>query len=161
MYQLTTIVFSIICLIQLASHPGLIFGNTYIFDTSVYSVLVFIMSAATNLLATALIAWRAWQFRRNLSQHLQLVSGRRWLGKLMVLLVESGALYLCIMVCSYIDFMAYFRLIVDKVLYIVCMTRFDPTASVQPNAVPLLMILSLPQISVRLYCDPRLLPNNS
>ena len=99
MYRLTIIVFSIICLIRLASHPGLIFGNTYIFDTSVYSVLVFIMSAATNLLATALIAWRAWEYRRNLSQHLQLVSGRRWLGKLMVLLVESGALYLCIMVC--------------------------------------------------------------
>ncbi|KAF8634720.1 hypothetical protein AX15_000736 [Amanita polypyramis BW_CC] len=68
----------------------------------------FTLSYATNLICTCLIFLRAWSFRNSMRKHLGSAKLDTQAGKIMVLLVESGLLYLTIYVitswpCPYYD----------------------------------------------------------
>jgi len=51
------------------------------------------LSLGTNFFATALIAWKTWVFRKNITQHIGESDGRMRVEKVLSLLVESGVLY--------------------------------------------------------------------
>ncbi|KZV60235.1 hypothetical protein PENSPDRAFT_620180 [Peniophora sp. CONT] len=52
------------------------------------------LSLGTNFFATLAIAWKAWVFRRNISDNLGESSSRMRVEKVLAMLVETGALYL-------------------------------------------------------------------
>ncbi|ETW83470.1 hypothetical protein HETIRDRAFT_458772 [Heterobasidion irregulare TC 32-1] len=61
-------------------------------------------SMATNAAATVLIAWRAWMHRRYLKEMLGASTGKTRVQKVLVLLVESGAIYLAVWISQIYNF---------------------------------------------------------
>ncbi|KAI0319949.1 hypothetical protein OF83DRAFT_1169742, partial [Amylostereum chailletii] len=69
------------------------------------SVASLCLSLATNLWSTALIAYKAWHYRRNISAYLQRGDRKSMVEKLLALLLESGAIYSCIQFAWVVSFM--------------------------------------------------------
>nr|VWO96162.1 Ketoreductase CTB6 (EC (Cercosporin toxin biosynthesis cluster protein 6) [Ganoderma boninense] len=67
---------------------GVLFGRE-----SIEGSLAYAFSLATNLLATLLVAYKAWRSRRRLGRYLVAKVGGSQVEKLMALLVESGLIY--------------------------------------------------------------------
>ncbi|KAI0258519.1 hypothetical protein BC834DRAFT_65865 [Gloeopeniophorella convolvens] len=55
----------------------------------------------TNVLSTALIGWKAWEYRRTMGRHLQEGSPSGRVGKVLGLLIESGLVY-CLLWMFYV-----------------------------------------------------------
>ncbi|KAI0690136.1 hypothetical protein C8T65DRAFT_730903 [Cerioporus squamosus] len=68
------------------------------FSGSAYGVLAGLSSLLTNIAATSLIAYRAWEHRRIIMSHLKGFSPRTQVERTLALLVESGLLYCAIWV---------------------------------------------------------------
>ncbi|PIL28049.1 hypothetical protein GSI_09801 [Ganoderma sinense ZZ0214-1] len=66
---------------------GVLFGGEH------YGSAAYALSLATNLLATLLVACKAWQSRRRLGAYLAAKIGGSQVEKLLALLVESGVVY--------------------------------------------------------------------
>ncbi|KAF9449449.1 hypothetical protein P691DRAFT_667446 [Macrolepiota fuliginosa MF-IS2] len=56
----------------------------------------FSLSYATNIICTTFIMYKAWMYRRSMSQYLGSARRRTQVEKIMTLLVESGAIYLAL-----------------------------------------------------------------
>ncbi|PIL25996.1 hypothetical protein GSI_11750 [Ganoderma sinense ZZ0214-1] len=67
--------------------PGTLFEGLQI------GVAACVLSLSTNLLATALVAYKAWESRRRLRGYLIAKAGGSQVEKFLALLVESGAIY--------------------------------------------------------------------
>ncbi|KAI0319941.1 hypothetical protein OF83DRAFT_1169733 [Amylostereum chailletii] len=62
------------------------------------------LSLAANLWSTALIAYKAWHYRRSIAAHLQRGDKKNMVEKLLTLLLESGAIYSCIQAAFVVSF---------------------------------------------------------
>ncbi|KXN87268.1 hypothetical protein AN958_09000 [Leucoagaricus sp. SymC.cos] len=56
----------------------------------------FSLSYATNIICTILIMYKAWMYRRSMAQYLGSAHRRTQVEKIMILLIESGAVYLAL-----------------------------------------------------------------
>ncbi|VDC00680.1 unnamed protein product [Peniophora sp. CBMAI 1063] len=66
-----------------------------------YGTAVLALSLLTNLVATLVIGWRAWLYRKSIVQHLATFNRYSIVEKVMSLLIESGTIY-CIIWTLYI-----------------------------------------------------------
>ncbi|KAI0317257.1 hypothetical protein OF83DRAFT_166769 [Amylostereum chailletii] len=64
------------------------------------SLVTFCLSLATNMWSTALIAYKAWYYRRNIAAHIRRCSRKSMVEKVLTLLLESGALYASIQIIT-------------------------------------------------------------
>ncbi|KAI0308390.1 hypothetical protein OF83DRAFT_1073468, partial [Amylostereum chailletii] len=64
------------------------------------AVVSFGLSLATNLWSTALIAYKAWDYRSNISANVMHDNRKNMVEKVFTLLMESGALYSFLQVCE-------------------------------------------------------------
>ncbi|VDB91824.1 unnamed protein product [Peniophora sp. CBMAI 1063] len=78
-------------------------GETLNFNDFPFGTAVLGLSLATNVVATAVIGWRAWRYRRDVSAYMAAFRHRSIVEKIMVLLVESGCVYCIIWVLYTID----------------------------------------------------------
>ena len=67
--------------------------TTAVLGDFAYEFAVPALSLFTNLITTLAVGWKTWQHRRDVSRHLQALSCRSAVEKVMVLLVESGSIY--------------------------------------------------------------------
>lgn len=65
----------------------------------------YVLSMAANGLATCLIAWKTWQHRRLIKASFGDTARRTRVEKVLVLLVESGAIYFALWVAQIFDFL--------------------------------------------------------
>ncbi|KAI0317253.1 hypothetical protein OF83DRAFT_166388 [Amylostereum chailletii] len=96
-----TLVVSMVSFLEIvlpSPDSALTVGDVYVFDRGVWSAVMFSLSSATNLWATTLIAYKAWQYRRDISMHLRQGGRRSKVENVLALLIESGMLYLCMLV---------------------------------------------------------------
>ncbi|KAI9450481.1 hypothetical protein BJY52DRAFT_1191834 [Lactarius psammicola] len=77
--------------LALRNHPGPQ-GGQGIEEGKVAAIIVGPM-LGTNILSTLLIAWKAWEYRRNVSAHLRKGSPSDRAEKILALLIESGFVY--------------------------------------------------------------------
>ncbi|KAI0319950.1 hypothetical protein OF83DRAFT_1169743 [Amylostereum chailletii] len=88
---------------EATSEPGLSEGFLSEFGETVAAVSLF-LSLAINLWATALIAYKAWRYRRSISAHLQRGNRKGVVETLLTLLLESGAIYSCFQISWVISY---------------------------------------------------------
>ncbi|VDB85194.1 unnamed protein product [Peniophora sp. CBMAI 1063] len=105
-----------------ASETISIYGKNYV------GLAAMFLSLASNLLATVLVATKAWLYRRQVSLHLRSAGHRRTLvERVMVLLVESGVVYTAIWLIYCVSF---FRTIDRFVFDADDNSYFSPGASI-------------------------------
>ncbi|KAM5538841.1 hypothetical protein V8D89_007563 [Ganoderma adspersum] len=80
------------------NHPGTLMSVYFIFGADAFSTAGVALSLATNLAATALIAYKAWFHRRRLKRYLGGDNTQTRVMKVLVLLVESGSVYTTILI---------------------------------------------------------------
>ncbi|RPD53458.1 hypothetical protein L227DRAFT_616955 [Lentinus tigrinus ALCF2SS1-6] len=68
-------------------------STQFLLSGDVWAIVVCCVSLLTNVIATALIAYRAWQHRRNIVTYLKESSPNTQVERTLALLVESGLLY--------------------------------------------------------------------
>ncbi|TFY68437.1 hypothetical protein EVG20_g3561 [Dentipellis fragilis] len=56
------------------------------------------LAILNNMWSTGVIAWTAWQHRKSIREHLSFGNRRSQVEKILVMLIESGALYCCCMI---------------------------------------------------------------
>jgi len=77
--------------LALTNHPGTQGGDGI--DEGKVAAMVVGPMLGTNILSTSLIAWKAWEFRKNVSAHLKKGSTSDRAEKVLALLIESGFAY--------------------------------------------------------------------
>ncbi|RPD53463.1 hypothetical protein L226DRAFT_151131 [Lentinus tigrinus ALCF2SS1-7] len=68
-------------------------STQFLLSGDVWAIVVCCVSLLTNVIATALISYRAWQHRRNIMSYLKESSPNTQVERTLALLVESGLLY--------------------------------------------------------------------
>ncbi|KAI0283202.1 hypothetical protein BC826DRAFT_229707 [Russula brevipes] len=77
--------------LALETHPGT--RGQEDLQEGVLAVIIVGPMLGTNVLATSLIAWKAWEYRRTVGMQLKKRSGPERLEKILALLIESGFAY--------------------------------------------------------------------
>ncbi|TBU31093.1 hypothetical protein BD309DRAFT_866060, partial [Dichomitus squalens] len=83
--------------------PSIELGTGSLFIGSMWGLMGDIFSVLVNLLATALITYKAWHHRRFVRDYLRAASSRSQAERVLFLLIESGVAYCLIWVCSTSD----------------------------------------------------------
>ncbi|KZV70408.1 hypothetical protein PENSPDRAFT_579405, partial [Peniophora sp. CONT] len=78
-------------------------GDASSFSTTTFGIAVLGLSLATNVVATSIIGWRVWRYRKDISAHLGSFNHRSIVEKIMTLLVESGCVYCVFWILYMID----------------------------------------------------------
>ncbi|RPD55644.1 hypothetical protein L226DRAFT_573037 [Lentinus tigrinus ALCF2SS1-7] len=73
-------------------------STQFLLSGDVWGIVTSCVSLLTNVIATALIAYRTWQHRRDIMTYLKESSPDTQVGRTLALLVESGLLYCCLWV---------------------------------------------------------------
>ncbi|KAM5531991.1 hypothetical protein V8D89_014325 [Ganoderma adspersum] len=91
LFLLATLILGILdaMLAVLSDQPAL-------FEDNVFGIAACLLSLTTNLVATLLVAYKAWRSRRRLRGYLIAKAGGSQVGKLFTILIKSGAVYCAI-----------------------------------------------------------------